>query len=266
MPDEITNFIYVLFGDVERFYIEAAYSISTLRRRLNPQNSRIIVFTDHPEKIRSWPVTGVSIAGQIGEMQGVYGYNLRVKLGCLLQSLETYPGNTVFVDSDTFFKKSPDALKARWQDGCVLIHRLDSLALEKSPYKGLQLRLPDGLDYKYGPESCMFNSGVIGLRPADVAIVKNALVICDAQLQRAGKSHICEQLAISEAIRISGRKITETDDVIAHYYRSSAKKYMQHQISRTAARQRREPWALEQPVPYSYLRVQGLKFWRWLHK
>ena len=266
MPGETTNFIYVLYGDNEAFYAEAAYSIGTLRRQLNPADSRVMVFTDHPEKIRSWPVTCVSIAGQLGEMHGMFGFHHRAKLCCILQCLETHPGNTIFLDSDTFFKKSPDGLKARLKDGCVLLHHRESMTPDELPFKDLQLRLPDGSDYRYGPESCMFNSGVIGLRQADVEIVKNALLICDAQLQRAGKSHICEQLAISEACRISGRKILETDDVIAHYYRTSARKYMRHHIARCATRQGREPWDFERPIPCSYSRVQWFKLGRWLRR
>jgi hypothetical protein len=265
MPDERTNFIYILFGGHEPFYAEAAYSIGTLRRWVKPEDSRIIVFTDDPDKIRSWPVTSVSIAGQIGEMMGEFGFNFRVKLCCILQSLETYSGGTVYLDSDTFFKRSPDALKARLQDGSLLMHRWDSLALDDSPFKGLGLRLPDGSDYHYGPDACVFNSGVVGLRHADAAIIKTALILCDAQLRRAGKHHICEQLAISEAFRISGRKIAETEDEIAHYYRNSAKKYMRHQISLSATRQNREPWDLERPIPYSYARVQWFKFWNRPH-
>jgi len=259
MPAEVTNFLYVLFGDYEPFYAEAAYSIGTLRRHMDPASSRILVFTDNPERIRSWPVTGVSIAEEVNAMKGASGFNFRVKLCCILKCLEDYPGDTVYLDSDTFFKKSPDTWKARWKSDCALMHRRDSLALDDSPFKGLQLRLPDGRDYRYGPESCMFNGGVIGLHRADVAIIKTALVLCDAHLQRAGKHHICEQLAISEALRISGRKILETDDVITHYYRNSAKKYMRHQISRHITRQGREPWDFNRAIPYSYLRVQWLK-------
>jgi len=259
MPDEITNFMYVVFGDGETFYAEAAYSIGTLRRLVDPPTARIIVFTDRPGKTRSWPVTTVSIAGQIKEMMGASGFVHRVKLCCILQCLETYPGKTMFIDSDTFFKKSPVELKARWKPDCVFMHRRDSLALDKSPFKSLHVQLPNGQNYRYGVESCMFNAGVIGVRQTDVEIVKIALVICDAQLQRAGKSHICEQLAVSEAFRISGRKILETDDVIVHYYRSNAKKYMQRQISRSASRSGREPWDFEKPIPYSYFRVQWFK-------
>jgi hypothetical protein len=54
--EDMINYIYLLYGTGDDCYIEAAYGIGTLRKRQDAALSRIIVFTDQPQKVKDWPV------------------------------------------------------------------------------------------------------------------------------------------------------------------------------------------------------------------
>lgn len=257
--NETTNYVYHLYGDEEIFLAEASYSIGTLLKRINPGNSRVIIFTDQPARVRSLPVICESIAGQINEMKGPFGYGFRVKLCTILKCAESFPGNIVYLDCDTIVKGPIQEMAAKLGKGHAFMYRQERLAGRYPQFEGFQTQLPNGLKYKYGAESCMFNAGVIGIHRDDANILKTALTICDALLQEGRKSGVCEQLAVSEALRISGLKILEAYKAVAHYYRGSAKRYMHHQLRRFADRTGKELWNFDRPIPYSYPRVQWFK-------
>jgi hypothetical protein len=259
MSNETTNYIYHLYGDEEIFLTEASYSIGTLLKKINPSNSRVIIFTDQPARVRSLPVICESIAGQINEMKGPFGYGFRVKLCSILKCAESFPGNIIYLDCDTIVKGPIHEIAAKLGNGHAFMYRQERLAGRYPQFEGFQTQLPNGLKYKYGAESCMFNAGVIGLHRNDAKILNTALTICDALLLEGRKSGVCEQLAVSEALRISGLKILEAYQVVAHYYRTSAKRYMHDKIPRFAARQKKEPWNFDRPISYSYPRVQLFK-------
>ena len=254
----ITNFIYLLFGDDDIFLTEASYSIGTLLKRIDPKRSHVILFTDRPEKVRSLPVICESIANDINKMKGPAGYVYRIKLCCILKCAEKYPGNIVFLDCDTIVKGPVQEAADKLGNSHVLMYKQERLAGRFPQYEGFHTRLPDGTEYSYGPESWMFNSGVIGLHHDNAKILNTALAICDALLLQGRLCHIAEQFAASEAFRLSGLKILEAQKVVAHYYRGSAKRYMHHKLLQ-AVQIQKELWNLDHPIPYSYPRVQLFK-------
>jgi hypothetical protein len=138
----------------------------------------------------------------------------------------------------------------------------EKLAGRFPTFEGFQTRLPDGTLYSYGPESWMFNAGVIGIHREDAKYLKNALNICDDLLLQGRRNHVCEQFAVSEALRIAGLKILEAREWIHHYYRSSAKQYMHDHFPDYAAHLKKELWDFDRPLPYSYPRVQWHKWKR----
>jgi hypothetical protein len=253
---EITNYVYHLYGDDEIFLAEASYSIGTLLKKISPANSRVIVFTDRPAKFASMPVLCESIAGQVDGMKGPSGFGFRVKLCCILKCAEIFPGNIIYLDCDTIVTGQIQKLADRLGNGRALMYRQEKLAGRFSQFEGFQMQLPDGVKYNYGPESVMFNAGIIGVCHDDAKILKTALAICDGLLLQGRKNHVCEQFAVSEALRISGLEILEADKFVAHYNRTSAKKYMHAQF---AARSKERPLDFDRPIPYSYPRIQLFK-------
>src|SRR5262249_6386261 len=126
-------------------------------------------------------------------------------------------------------------------------------------FRGFKMQLPDGTKYGHGPESQMFNAGVIGIHRDDAKILTNALAICDNLLLEGRRNQVCEQFAVSEALRIAGVRISEARKWIVHYYRSSAKQYMHDALPGFAASLKKELWNFDHPLPYSYPRVQWHK-------
>jgi hypothetical protein len=260
--NEITNYVYHLYGDDEIFYTEALYSIGTLLKQSSREDSRIVVFTDRPERFRSMPVICESIADEIEEMKGPCKYPYRVKVCCILKCAEMFPGNIIYLDCDTIVKKPLREAADALGHGYAMMYSQEKLAGRFPQFEGFEVQFLDGTKYSYGPESWMFNAGVIGIHREDAKFLKNALVICDNLLLQNRRNHVCEQFAVSEALRIAGLKIREARKWITHYYRGSAKQYMHDKFPEYTAHLKKELWNFDRPLPYSYPRVQLHKWKR----
>ncbi len=261
MSTETTNYVYLVYGDQDVFLTEALYSIGSLLKQPAPANSRIIVFTDRPERMRALPVVCESIVDEINEMKGPHRFGHRIKICALLKCVQMYPGNLIYLDGDTIITGPLEKLAASLRPGRALMHRRERLAKHARQFDGFCTRLPDGRNYRFGPESCMFNAGLIGLHRDDAPVLETVLALCDALLQDGRQNHVCEQFAFSDAFRFAGLEILEASRFVVHYYPKSARRYMHHQIRRITSRQQ-ELWNLAQPIPYSYLHVQWHKLMR----
>ena len=249
---DMTNYIYLLYGAGDDCYIEAAYSVGTLLKRLDPVSSRIIVFTDQPERVKDWPVECDSIAGQLETMRGKANFSHRAKLCVILKCLEKYPGNVIYLDSDTSVRKNIGKLAARLCPGTAILHRFESRNPEIG-LSGFQTMLADGISYRFTPDSQMYNAGVIGLHRDNRKIVSLALELCDALLDFGSRRHTVEQFAISEALRISSINILEARGVVTHFLQH--KYYMRKKIGEMILKTGQEPWQFERPIPYSRWKV-----------
>jgi hypothetical protein len=205
------------------------------------------------------PIICESIAEEIHEMMGPTEFGYRVKLCCILKCAEQFPGNVVYLDCDTIVRGAIHEVAVNLGNDHALMYKQERLAGRFPEFVGFHMQLPDNSEYRYGPESWMFNAGVIGFHSDNIEVLKTALAMCDVLLLEGRRNHVCEQFAVSEAFRISGLKLVEVDKVIAHYNRSSAKRYMHHQMARVAAITGEELWTLDHPIPYSYPRVQLFK-------
>jgi hypothetical protein len=259
---EVTNYVYHLYGDDEIFYTEALYSIGTLLKQTRPEDSRIIMFTDRPERFRSLPIVCENIAGEIAEMKGPCNYPYRVKVCCILKCAELFPGNIIYLDCDTIIKKPLREAAEMLGNGYAMMYLQEKLAGRFPQFEGFEVQLSDGQTYRYGHDSWMFNAGVIGVSRGDAKILENALIICDNLLLQQRRNHVCEQFGVSEALRMAGLKIRDARKWIVHYYRSSAKQYVHDKFPGYRAGLKRELWDFERPLPYSYARVQLHKWKR----
>ncbi len=252
----MTNYIYLLYGADDDCYTEAAYSVGTLRRRLDAASSRIIVYTDHPEKVRDWPVHCESITGQLAAMRGKNNFSLRAKLCVILKCFEQYPGNVIFLDSDTFVRKDMAALAGRLAAGTAIMYAFESLNPQIG-LAGFHTTLAGQISYRFTSDSQMYNSGVIGLHRDNRELVSLALELCDALLDFGCRIHTTEQFSISEALRISRLKILEARGVITHYL--SHRFYMRQKISSRTRETGRPAWDFDREISYSYLKVYWLR-------
>ncbi len=252
----MTNYIYLLYGTGDDCYVEAAYSIGTLRKRLAAGSSRIIVFTDQPEKVKGWPVDCESVAGQLEIMRGKTNFSHRAKLCVIAKCFEKYPGNAVYLDSDTSVRGDIFKLMGRLAAGTAIMHSFECLNPQIG-LAGFHTRLAGGIAYRFTPVSQMYNAGVIGLHRDDQGLVNLALELCDALLDFGSRIHTAEQFSVSEALRISNIKILEARGVITHYM--GHRFYMREKIQQRIRQTGQPPWQFERPIPYSYLKVKWLR-------
>ena len=260
---ETTNYVYVIFGDGEMRWLEIFYSIGTLLKKIDPATARIVVFTDHPKKFQKMPVNCHDISGEMAAMRGFADFEYRMKICCILKCAETFPGNVFYLDSDTIVTGNIVDIAAQLKKGRAIMWRRERLASRMAGFEKFEMQLPNGFIYRYGPDACMFNAGVVALHHENAkATLQTALALCDGFKRHDRSNRLCEQFANSEAMRISGLKILEADKVVAHYYRASFRTYMHERLPGFNARLKTEPWDFDRPIPCSYARVQWAKLRR----
>ena len=252
----MTNYTYLLYGLQDEYYLEAAYSIGTLLRRIDARSARVIVFTDHPKKIKAWPVICESIANDLTAMQGPARYIHREKMCVILRCFDLYPGNVIFFDSDTFVSGNIDALANQLGAGTAIMDSFES----KNPMPeliGFRALLSGNVDYSYSANSVMYNSGVTGLHRDDRQLIERALALCDGLLAAGSQKHTIEQFSVSEMLRLANVNVVKSRGVVVHYIK--AKLYIREQISKAMRDTGRQPWEFERAIPYWYPAIKFMK-------
>ncbi len=252
----MTNYIYLLYGTGDECYTEAAYSIGTLRRQLDAASSRIIVFTDQPERVKDWPVDCESIVGQLSAMRGKMNFSHRAKLCAIQKCFEKYAGNVFYLDSDTSVRRAIGKLAEKLSPSTAIMYEFECLNPEIG-LAGFQAELAGGMTYKFSAAAQMYNAGVIGLHQDCRQLVARALELCDALLDYGSRVHTVEQFAVSETLRISNIKVLVARGTVLHY--PQHKSYMREKIHEAVRQTGRQPWQFERPVAYARWHAYWLK-------
>jgi hypothetical protein len=258
----MTNFVYALYGTEERRWAEFFYSLGTLRLHCDHADSRVVVYTDRPERLRSAPVSCHDITEDIAATRSQDVYPYRLKLVTILKCAQQYDGNVFYLDTDTIVQGDIATRAARLAPGCGLMWKKEGVPGWIAKYNNFQTQLPDGSHYHCPPKPRMYNSGAVGLHRHDIGVLPLALALCDAFWQHDRKNRVCEQFALTEAMRISGLKILEASDIVIHYYRVSFQAYMHERLRQFNAQLSGPPWEFQRPFPASYARVQLAKLRR----
>lgn len=252
----MTNYIYLLYGSDDDCYNEAAYSIGTLRQRMDKDSSRIIVYTDQPGRVIDWPVVCETITGQLPAMRGKADFSHRAKLGVIQKCFEKYSGNVIYLDSDTSVHGDIDALAEQLNRGTGIMYLFECRNPEIG-LAGFKTQFADGSTYCFSADSQMYNAGVIGLHHDDQKLVVRALELCDAILDFGSRRHTVEQFSVSETMRISNLKVLEAKVAIRHYLQH--KYYMRAKVRELIKKTGQQPWQIENPIRYSRWKFYWLK-------
>lgn len=252
----MTNYLYLLYGVQDECYLEAAYSLGTLLKRIHASTARVVVFTDQPTKIKNWPVITEPIADALATMQGPTRFIHRTKLCVISKCFDLYPGNVVYFDSDTFVSGNIETLANQLRSGTAIMDSFES----KNPVPdlaGFHTTLSDNVDYRYTENSLMYNAGVIGLHRGDRQLVQHALELCDALLAADSQRHTTEQFSISEMLRIFNLKVLKSEGVVVHYRK--AKLYIREQVIKRMCATGLQPWEFATNIPYWYPAIKFMK-------
>ena len=101
--------MYLAYGKSQYVY-EAIFSLLTAAyfEPFDTGRIRYVVYTDQPEAFETLEgVILVPIKTKLGEWLDGSDYIHRCKPMAIIEALETYKGKVAFVDTDTYFKRSP---------------------------------------------------------------------------------------------------------------------------------------------------------------
>ena len=232
---KMLNYLYLDYGGRARYRAELKYSLISLRAQLNPAKARIVVASDAPELYRNWPVTAMDIGPRIREWSGAGLYHHRIKPALVREALTTFAEPVLFLDSDSIVRPGFHAEVEEKMADSIVVNRFEKHN-PFPPLKGFRTQLPHLGAYRYDvSHSCMFNSGLIGMKPAHVRLLDDALAMIDALIGRAKKFPAIEQFALSEVLRLGQMPVAQIHDTFLHYWQGRRRIYMANRIAKTLA-------------------------------
>jgi hypothetical protein len=130
--------------------------------------------------------------------------------------------HVLFLDSDTTMESPPSKITDLLEAGKTVMHLNEKVLSQSSDNADKQIMSAlnnfEHNGYAFTKETCMFNSGVVGL-PADIApaLMQNSIALCDAMCETPANRAFIEQLAIGMVFHQDSDLHTAEDWVI-HYW------------------------------------------------
>ncbi|AIZ64750.1 hypothetical protein PK28_15640 [Hymenobacter sp. DG25B] len=204
--------------------------------RHSPETSRpiIVIYTDDAASFRKVLGSPADILyPEIGEEQwqqwrGSVNKVYLLKIGVLQHAAAHFPGNLLFLDTDTIWQKDPTPIFGDIARGVRYMH-MDEGALatgnelSRKVYrhlKNFQTRI-GGLPLRIQPTTRLFNSGVLGFKSEDAALLPEVMQQAE-QLYAAYNKHMMEQLAFSMRFAVDGEPVREAASYLVHYWNLKA--------------------------------------------
>jgi hypothetical protein len=231
MPTATCSLIYLAYGSTD-LHAEAIYSLLSYYQVARPA-VQVLIYTE----------AAVAFRQVLGERPGVHypsvtpdewqrwrGSSNKVyllKIGVLTHAAQHYPGNLLFVDTDTIWEVDPAPLFAQIERGQFVMHiSEEKLAMGNELSRKIYRRLK-GQVFVVGQRklsitstTVLYNSGVLGLS-STLATQLPAVVALADQLYAAYNKHMMEQLAFSMWFGETN-KIAEAAPYVLHYWNLKA--------------------------------------------
>ena len=229
---------YFLYGGDREYQQELEFSVlSALRFLKHQDNIAIRVICDSDCVGVHLPIERLVFSPtEFASWTRDRTYFFRAKIGALLKGIDHYQCPIVLLDTDTFFTDHPAKLFERVSPTRSLMHQYES-TLQDSPEPGWKPILEKvGYTEIAGvtvtPESSMYNSGVIGVDPAQRSQLEIAFEILD-QLYDIAPVFNVEQFAVGAALGQS--TLSTCTDVVEHYW-GAQKDFIRVQIAKAIER------------------------------
>ncbi len=236
---EPTRLLYFCYG-APAIYDQAIYSILSLLHVAGgiQADCRVVAYCDRPEAFAALPVDVVPLdAATLDGWLGDSDYLHRRKTCAIIDALERFGGRVIFIDSDTWFRRSPAPIFRRVGPGRACFHLCEGLVHATGTPTDMALarqlaahdyRLPSGTPVRIDRRTRMWNTGVVGVDASDIGRVRDALALSDAiwaDADPAGaygkKIHHAEQFAMGYAFRDC--RLSEAADCVYHYWPAEMK-------------------------------------------
>jgi hypothetical protein len=235
MTEAPSYLLYLAYGS-EELHAEALYSLLSYYQ-VAAKPVQVLIYTDSPASFEQ--VLGVRPeiiypAVTPDEWQRWRGSSNKVyllKQGVLGHAAQHYPGNLLFVDTDTI-----------WQAGQYVMHVSEGRlavgnVLSRKVYKHLKGHVftvgPN--QYSVAKNTVLYNSGVIGMSSAAAMRLPEVVALAD-QLYATYNKHMMEQLAFSLWFKADSL-IVEAAPYVVHYWNLKAARPFLTQVFRKYASQ-----------------------------
>lgn len=231
MPTAPCSLIYLAYGSAA-LHAEAIYSLLSYYQ-VARSAVQVLIYTDAAAEFKQvlGERPGVCYPSVTpGEWQSWRGSSNKVyllKIGVLTHAAQQYPGNLLFVDTDTIWQVDPAPLFAQIEGGQFVMHVSEGKlatgnALSRKIYRRLKGRVFVVAQRKLSIDSTtvLYNSGLLGLSSALAAQLAEVVLLAD-QLYAAYNKHMMEQLAFSMWFGETG-KIAEAAPYVLHYWNLKA--------------------------------------------
>jgi hypothetical protein len=246
MTEAPSYLLYLAYGS-EELHAEALYSLLSYYE-VAAKPVQILLYTDSPasfEQVLGARPEILYPAVTPEEWQRWRGSSNKVyllKQGVLGHAAQHYPGNLLFVDTDTIWQADPTPLFEKIAEGQYVMHVSEGRlavgnVLSRKVYKHLK-----GLIFTVGPHqysvtenTVLYNSGVIGLPSAVAARLSEVVALAD-QLYATYNKHMMEQLAFSLWFKADSL-IVEAAPYVIHYWNLKAVRPLLTQIFKAHAHQ-----------------------------
>jgi len=221
------SLVLLSYGGRDDQVAETKYAILSAYRWARPSDGiEIVLYTDNPSRFDDMPVRLRPIAAEELEgWTGPEGYQYRRKLEVLRDALIQTGRPVVFVDSDTWFRRSPVRLFDRIGRGRSIMHVREG-NLRGRPFPQYCHDFVDCVESRTWKTSSgsplditsdvVWNSGVIGLDPLDNVLVDDALALID-QVYCKCELWFLEQFAIAFFLMRS-TDVRGASDIVFHYW------------------------------------------------
>ena len=231
MPTATCSLIYLAYGS-SALHAEAVYSLLSYYQ-VAQSAAQVLIYTD----------AAAAFKQVLGERPGIHypsvspdewqrwrGSSNKVyllKIGVLTHAAQHYPGNLLFVDTDTIWQVDPAPLFTQIEHGQFVMHVSEGkLAtgndLSRKIYRRLkgQVFVVAQRKLSITDRTVLYNSGILGLSSALAAQLANVVMLAD-QLYAAYNKHMMEQLAFSMWFG-EGGEIAEAAPYVLHYWNLKA--------------------------------------------
>lgn len=212
--------VYLSYGGRDVQVAETKYAILSAFRSIRPADDiGILLYTDRPDLYADLPAAIRPIsAGELEAWTGPGGYQYRRKAEVVKDALARTGNPVAFIDSDTWFVKSPALLFHRIGAGRTVLHVKEG-TLGAAAYNAPLVEHLSKHAYAngLGATSAAWNSGVIGVDPADAHLMDEALALIDGIWADFQEADTLEQVAISHFFSTT-TTVTAAADVVFHYW------------------------------------------------
>jgi hypothetical protein len=224
--------LYQAYGGQD-FVNECRYSLLKYLQVYNltpPSHTALVVYTDMPDAFADFAPFLQRLSTRklpketVQKWRGSINFVHRVKIEMLLDFLQSFNGNVLYCDTDTYLKEPIESIFEDIRQGAFYLHQYEGVVdktINPSFQKWETFLSTTPLHYnnkrvEFTKKLKMFNAGVVGLNSSHKYVLQDVLALTDTIYAKFPK-HIAEQFAFSYCFQKSGT-IKAADHLIAHYW------------------------------------------------